>query len=200
MAKEGNEWILWVVGITGTAFALGLFNRQRVITDMKTTKLSPNFDLSEFVRTSTGFDNIPGPEEIKNLEALCMNSLQPLRNAVAKRFPGATIAVNITSGYRSPEVNGAVPGSSSTSQHPKGEAADLNITVNGSRLTNQQIIDIVRAERIPYDQIIDEQLTRNGKLSTWVHLSFSRTKNRLQWLTARDRQGGGTLYATVKYG
>jgi zinc D-Ala-D-Ala carboxypeptidase len=202
MAEEGNipNWLFWLVGITGGAFALGLFNRQRVISNMKSTKLAPNFDLSEFVRTSTGLDNIPPPEVVKALELLAMNVLQPLRNAVVKRFPNATVAVNITSGYRSPEVNAAVPGSSSTSQHPKGEAADLNITVDGRRLTNQQIIDIVRQERIPYDQMIDEQLTRGGQISKWVHLSYSNSKLRRQWLTARDKPGGGTLYTTVQYG
>lgn len=194
---ENNEWIYWAIGITGAAFAMGLFNRQRVMTNLKDIKLGENFNLSEFVKTSTGIDNIPGATEIDNLRALVKNSLQPLRNAVVKRYPGAKVAVNITSGYRSPGVNAAVPGSSSTSQHPKGEAADFNITVNGARLTNQQIIDIARAEGIPYDQLIDEQL----KGSKWVHMSYSRhTTNRKQWLTARDKQGGGTQYATVQYG
>lgn len=165
--------------------------------DLKDVKFGSNFNLSEFVVTTTGIDNIPGPVEIENLRLLVVNFLQPLRNAVARRYPNAKIALTISSGFRSVAVNAAIGGSSGTSQHMKGEAADFAITVNGQRLSNQVIIDIVRAEGIAYDQIIDEQL----KGRTWVHGSFtSHAKNRKQWLTARDKQGGGTLYSTVQYG
>lgn len=195
-SSENSSWVTWAAGIAGAAFLLGLFNRNRVMSNLKDIQLSENFNLSEFVVTSTGIDNIPGPNETENIRALVKNFLQPLRNAVSRRNPGAKISVVITSGYRSPAVNEAVGGSSKTSQHMNGEAADFYITVNGQRLTNQQIIDIVRAEQIPYDQIIDEQL--KGK--TWVHGSFSKKSSRRQWLTARDSPSGGTAYTTVKYG
>jgi zinc D-Ala-D-Ala carboxypeptidase len=195
MARTSDAtWIYWALGITGAALGLGLFNRERVMSDLKTVRLSPNFTLDEFVRTSTGLDNIPGPVEIEKLRALVVNVLQPLRDAIARKYPGAKVAVNITSGFRSLAVNQAIGGSSTTSQHMKGEAADFNVTVNGVRLSNQEIIDTLRAQRLPYDQVIDEQL--RGKV--WVHVSHALS-NRKMWLTARDG-AQGTQYTTVQYG
>lgn len=196
MAEKENNWLLWIAGIGGAAFLLGFFNRERVMSDLSKTKLGENFNLAEFVKTSTGIDNIPTPAHIENLRALVKNILQPLRNAFVKKYPGAKVSVNITSGYRSPAVNAAIGGSSSTSQHMNGEASDFNITVNGNRLPNSEIISMIRSLGLPYDQVIDEQL----KGRVWVHVSHSQKSNRKQWLTARDKQGGGTLYTTVQYG
>ena len=44
--------------------------------------LSPYFALQEFTRTSTGLTNIPGPEEVANLQALVDNVLHPARVAL----------------------------------------------------------------------------------------------------------------------
>lgn len=179
-----KTWHWFAIGI-GVLVVTSQGNRVLVMSDLKKIQLSPNFNLSEFVRTSTGIDNIPGPEEIENLRALVTNVLQPLREYVKR-------PIRITSGYRSPGVNAAVGGSSKTSQHMKGQAADFQI----DGMTNQQIIDAVRMLGLPYDQIIDEQL----RGSKWIHVSYVKTGNRLAWLTARDRTGGGTQYATVKVG
>ncbi len=153
--------------------------------NLKKNQLSKNFSLDEFVITATGIENIPGEKEITNLKLLCEKILQPLRNAVG-------VPIIITSGFRSELVNAAVGGSSSTSQHKTGQAADFHIP----GMTNQQIIDLIRKLKLPYDQIIDEQL--NGK--KWVHVSYKATP-RLQWLTARDvGPGRPEKYQTIKYG
>lgn len=177
------KWYHWLgIGI-GVAAVSGVFNRQRVMSDLKKVRLSPNFTLDEFVVTSTGLDNIPGPQEIENLRLLVENILQPLRTYLNQ-------PIKISSGYRSPMVNTAI-GGSKTSQHSKGQAADFSVP----GLTNAQIIEAIRALKLPYDQVIDEQL--RGK--HWVHVSYVKG-GRKQWMTARDGANGGPVYSTVKVG
>lgn len=177
------KWYHWLGIGLGVAAVSGLFNRQRVMSDLNKVRLSPNFTLDEFVTTSTGLENIPGPLEIENLRLLVENILQPLRTYLNQ-------PINISSGYRSPLVNTAI-GGSKTSQHSKGQAADFSVP----GMTNQQIIDAIRYLKLPYDQVIDEQL--KGK--HWVHVSYVKG-GRKQWMTARDGANGGTVYSTVKTG
>ena len=80
-------------------------------------KLSPNFSLEELTRTSTGLENIPGPVELARLQALAHGLLEPVRAILG-------VPLRVTSAYRSPGVNLAVRGSSS-SAHLTGDAADF---------------------------------------------------------------------------
>lgn len=188
------KWWVWVLLILLIAAAAAWINRKRVMSKLKNIQLSKNFTLDEFVITATGIENIPGEKEIAALRQLCEKVLQPLRDAVGK-------PVIISSGYRSPLVNKAI-GGSATSQHVKGEAADISIP----GMNNQEIIDLIRVLKLPYDQVIDEQLwKRSGtgwRLSTWVHVSHNpKGSQRLQWMTARNTQAATkTIYATVKTG
>ena len=159
-------------------------NRLLVMNDFTKIRLSKDFTLDQFVRTSSGLDNIPNQTEIDALRALATNVLQPLRDYFKKPFQKI-------SGFRSLPVNTKI-GGSKTSQHMKGEAADFQII----GVTNQQIIDAARMLRLPYDQIIDEQL----RGSKWIHVSYSQKGNKKQWLTARDKEGGGTLYKQIMLG
>ena len=88
-----------------------------------TQKLSANFSLNELTKSETalrhGLDNTPPQEVVDNLRTLCENVLQPVRE-------GYGVAVKVNSGYRAPEVNAAV-GGSKTSDHCKGQAADIEI-------------------------------------------------------------------------
>lgn len=154
--------------------------------DLSKIRLGEFFTLDEFVKTSTGLDNVPPPEVVERLRKLVQNILDPLRRAVGK-------PIRITSGYRSPLVNANIEGSSKTSQHMKGEAADLQI----AGMSNQQIVDIIRQLRLPYDQLIDEQ--RGSAL--WIHVSYNTTGTpRYQWMTRRDPGPGRPEYETIKVG
>ena len=86
-------------------------------------QLSKHFKLEEFTKSMTairkGIDNEPGSGDIKNLENLCYEILEPLRAKFDK-------PITITSGYRSEELCLAI-GSKRTSQHAKGQACDLEI-------------------------------------------------------------------------
>jgi uncharacterized protein YcbK (DUF882 family) len=75
------------------------------------------FTIKELTRTSTGKPNVPGSAETANLTNLVEKVLDPLREAYGK-------PIRVNSGYRSMAVNMAV-GGAATSQHLKGEAADI---------------------------------------------------------------------------
>lgn len=117
-----------------------------------------HFTIAELSRsttaTSKGIDNIPPSGVIIALTALVEKVLDPAREAF-----GAPILVN--SGYRSLALNKAV-GGAATSQHLRGEAADLD---TGSREGNRRLFEIIKARGV-FDQLIDE------KDFAWVHVSY----------------------------
>ena len=86
--------------------------------------LSINFDWREFEESDIAArfhiqNNITTFEVRDSIKALVDNVLQPLREAWGK-------PLTINSGYRSPELNAhPMVGGASTSQHVKGEAADV---------------------------------------------------------------------------
>ena len=135
-------------------------------------KLSKNFSLEEMCRSNTarvrGLPNVPNAEQVKNLQQLCENVLQPLRDHLGK-------PVVINSGFRSQAVNMAV-GGAKNSQHTKGEAADIKC----KDYPYAKEIYTWIMDNLKFDQVI---LERKGK-AVWVHVSFSTNgKNRQQALT-----------------
>ena len=78
--------------------------------------LSRSFTLSEMCQTDTGLDNVCGTDSAQSLYYLCQFILQPARDMFGR--------IDISSGYRSPEVNDAVGGSKS-SQHMRGQSSDI---------------------------------------------------------------------------
>ena len=161
-----NKWILII------AAALLLRRSAR----KPQTMLSKNFALEEFTRSKTanqkGISNQPGPAEIAALAALVQNVLQPLRDAVG--FP-----INITSGYRSPQLNAAI-GGATNSQHVKGQAADL-VSQDNAKLFNYIM------QNLPFDQLIWE--AGNDSQPEWVHVSYKPSFNRKQVLRYYPGQG-----------
>jgi hypothetical protein len=129
-----------------------------------------HFALTEFTASETaerlGIDNTPPVPVITALNVLVDNVLDPLRELY-----GAPIVVN--SGYRSPALNAMVGGVPS-SQHVKGEAADIEAG-DRSRAGNIKLFELIR-DRLPFDQLINEHNF------AWVHVSFSRVRNRKQAL------------------
>lgn len=123
------------------------------------------FTVNELIRSDTarakGIDNTPPPAIKLKLTSLVNNLLDPIREAW-----GSPISVN--SGYRCPVLNKAV-GGVSTSQHQKGEAADITV---GSPELNRQLFDLIAKGDFDFDQLIDESDY------SWVHISYSAGKNR----------------------
>ena len=110
--------------------------------------------------------NTPAVCEVARLEALVDNVLDPLRE-----WYGAPIYVN--SGYRSVRLNRAV-GGVSTSQHLRGEAADITA---GTRAENKKLFERIR-DHLPFDQLIWEKGGAEGP--DWVHVSYKAERLRRQ--------------------
>lgn len=147
-------------------------------------KLSPNFSLAEMTKSETslrkGLENTPGEVEIENLRALAVNVLQPVREAFGK-------GVHVNSGFRHPEVNAAV-GGSKTSDHCKGQAADIEIPGVANADLAQWIVD-----NLEFRQVILEFYTPGIPDSGWVHVSYVEGDNKKQVLTAM-KENGKTVY------
>ena len=145
-------------------------------------KLSPNFDLSEFVvsqeATRAGIDNTPPTVVVANLTALCVAILEPLRQALGP--------VRVSSGYRCPALNAAI-GGARDSQHLTGHAAD--IAVNG-RTLNEVYTWIF--DNAPFDQVI-----REFPPGGWVHVSYAPGRGRRQGLRATRGADGRTIYEQI---
>lgn len=133
-------------------------------------KLSPNFTLEEMTYSPTAkikkISNIPSEAQVINLKRLCREVLQPIRDKWEK-------PINITSGFRSRELNKAVRGSKS-SQHLTGEAADIS-TSDNLKLWNIICRMILNGE-IEVGQLIDE---KNFK---WIHISLADDRHKNQIL------------------
>lgn len=123
-------------------------------------KLSENFTLEELISSATArirkIDNSPDNQQLKNLKLLAVNILQPIRIKYGK-------PIIVTSGLRSNSLNKAV-GGAPTSQHIKGEAADI-ICENNKELWDLICGMILRGE-LKVGQLIDE-----NNLS-WIHVSL----------------------------
>ena len=141
-------------------------------------QLSPNFSLAEFTASATaqaqGIANTPGARQIAAMQLLCAKVLEPLRAHFGK-------PVRITSGFRSIQLCLAV-GSSLTSQHAQGEAADLEIP----GIDNVTVATFIR-DRLPFDQLILENYTRGQPNSGWIHVSYRDGRLRKDVLTYARR-------------
>lgn len=139
------------------------------------------FVMRELYRSATadkyGIDNTPNSQVKANLEALVDKVLDPLREAYGR-------PLIVTSGYRCAKLNKVV-GGASTSQHVGGQAADIKTTQ--SNAGNKVVFNLIRALKLPFDQLIWENGTDDGP--DWVHVSYSKTQQRGQVL--RKKKGGG---------
>ena len=136
------------------------------------TPISRNFTLEEFTASATakakGISNNPGQTDVVNLCALVHNVLQPLREAMGH-------PIKIGSGFRSLALNRAV-GGVSTSQHMRGEAADL--CIDGDVAKGKRWFEYIR-DHLEFDQLIWEKNPRTGNY--WVHVSYRADgKNRMR--------------------
>jgi len=125
-------------------------------------------------------DNTPGDAEIANLKVLCEKVLQPVREHYGK-------GVKVNSGFRHPNVNAAV-GGSKTSDHCKGQAADIEIP----GVPNAELAEWIAAN-LDFTQVILEFYTQGIPDSGWVHVSYDPANLKKQTLTA-VKKDGKTVY------
>ena len=150
-------------------------------------KLSKNFTLSELTKSQTAvrknIKNEPSTAHVENLIHLAETVLQPVRDHFGK-------PVVISSGYRSPELCEAI-GSSSKSQHARGEAADFEII----GVDNMQLAMWI-SKNTSFDQLILEYYEPGDPNSGWVHCSVVKEGSRAQVLKA-TKVGGKTKYENI---
>lgn len=136
-------------------------------------KISNDFSWSEFEKSDTAkrlrITNVITTTEVRDaVKALVLNVLQPLRDAW-----GGPLKIN--SGYRCTALNEAV-GGVDTSQHVKGEAADVACT------DPMALAKLAKRMRLPYDQM--------GVYASFVHFSYRRDgKNRGQIFYGKNYKG-----------
>ena len=120
-------------------------------------KLSEHFTLEELTVSETaarkGLSNTPDNDALFDLKRLAL-FLEDVRAAVDK-------PLRINSAYRAPEVNASV-GGSKTSQHCKGQAADIRV----AGMTPDQVVQAIIAAKLPFDQVIRE-------FDSWTHISIA---------------------------
>jgi zinc D-Ala-D-Ala carboxypeptidase len=146
--------------------------------------LSPNFSLHELTKSETALrldiDNTPGEAETESLRLLCEKVLQPVRDHFGK-------GVKVNSGFRSSATNQATGGSKS-SDHVKGQAADIEIPGVANVDLAQWIMD-----NLDYTQLILEFYTPGIPDSGWVHVSYDPNNLKKKELTA-TKVAGKTTY------
>ena len=142
-------------------------------------KLTENFTLQEMIHSNTaiakGIVNMPNEQQINFIRELCISILQPIREEFG-------VPIHISSGFRSPKLNVAIGGSTS-SQHCalRGAAADIQMDE-----MNAEIFNYIKDELI-FDQLIWE--FGDGQNPDWVHVSFHKGNNRKQILKAVKANG-----------
>ena len=131
-----------------------------------------------------GLDNKPGQFLLGNMEELAEQVFEPLREWV-----GGPIRIN--SFYRSKVLNKAI-GGSTTSQHCKGQAIDIDDT--NCKKTNAEMYAWIK-ENLNFDQMIWE--FGDDKNPNWVHISYvNEIDNRNRCLKAY-KEGGKTKYMVI---
>lgn len=142
------------------------------------------FTLQEMTKSATaqrkGIKNDPSIQVCKALTALIEKVLDPLREAYGH-------PIIVTSGYRCEKLNKAVGGAAS-SQHVKGEAADIR-SVADTPEENKKLFDLIVSLKLPFDQLINEY----GY--DWVHVSYG-ARHRRQKLKA-VKKNGRTTYIII---
>ena len=134
-------------------------------------RLSEHFTLGEMCYSNTAANlkppvpNIPLKCHITALQNLINRTLEPLRQHLG-------LPIKVNSGYRCPMVNSMVHGVS-TSQHMKGEAADITIPKSKrpfAHSTDEQAVLLLynyAKQYADFDQLIIEH---QGN-SWWLHIS-----------------------------
>ena len=132
-------------------------------------QLSEHFKLSEMLASATAkkhhIPNTPLKCHITALQNLVSRALEPMRQALG-------LPIKVNSGYRCQLVNSMV-GGVNTSQHLKGEAADITIPESKrpfAHASDEQAVLLLYSyakQYADYDQLIIE----HSGTSWWLHIS-----------------------------
>ena len=151
-------------------------------------QLSTNYQLKElstqtvlskyYVRAQHG---LSVSDIVCNLQAVAQFVLEPLVLAYGKSN------FIITSGFRH---------GSSTSQHERGQAVDIQFPL----YTNQQVYDVANVIKTTFD--FDQLILEYGGNRPWIHVSFNRAGNRADGTYNKFGtriSAGNYVWGTIKY-
>lgn len=119
-----------------------------------------------------GINNEPDKLQFDSMVYVATTVFDPVREYVNG-------PLNASSFFRSPALNKAIGGSSTTSQHMKGEAIDIDCDTFGNG-TNIDVFHFIK-DNLEFDQLILEYPDQYGNPS-WVHVSKKKTGNRKEVL------------------
>lgn len=149
--------------------------------------ISEHVSLKEATRSNTakrlGIENMPDNETLITMQITAEHIFEPLRNKFNE-------PIYISSFYRSPELNKAIGGSTS-SQHCKGEAIDIDDVY--SKASNADFFNYIK-DKLEFDQLIWE--FGDDENPAWVHVSYNLGKNRMRVLKA-IKENGITKYINI---
>lgn len=138
------------------------------------------FTLAELCFSNTAktrkIDNFPTFDVAFRLFELGEKILDPLREAWGRHvmatpwIKNKSCAIIVRSGYRCPALNASINGSSKTSVHQLGLAADLQPANGEIKEFIRFAKDWIVKNRIRFDQFIIE--TQNGGQSYWLHIGL----------------------------
>ena len=155
-------------------------------------QLSKYFTLAELTPSGTakrlGIKNDPTPAHLECLKGLSVNILDKVREHFGK-------PIWVSSGYRSKALNEVTPGSSATSQHCSGEAADLDQDGRGTGVSNKIVFDYIK-DHLTFDQLIYEYGTDANP--DWVHVSWESTGKQRKQVLRCTRVNGKPVYTPYK--
>tara|TARA_R110000782_G_scaffold155838_1_gene248036 strand:+ start:17 stop:481 length:465 start_codon:yes stop_codon:yes gene_type:complete len=139
-------------------------------------RISEHISLKEGVKSHTAtrlsIDNVPRDLDLINMKTIANKVFEPLRE-----WACGPIAIN--SFYRSPKLNSAI-GGSTTSQHCIGCAIDIDDTYGYK--TNAEMFNYIK-DNLDFDQMIWE--FGNDNNPDWIHISYiSEDINRRRLLKA----------------
>jgi len=133
--------------------------------------------------TRRGIDNTPGKTELAAMKLVAEKVFQPAREHFNK-------PIKINSFFRSATLNKRI-GGSTTSQHCKGEAIDLDAV----GFTNKELYEYIK-ENLVFDQLIWEFGTDNEP--DWVHVSYTANRENRGEILQAKKQKGKTIYVKLK--
>jgi len=131
-------------------------------------KISNHFQLYDFLRSDLAKSlkiseqDKPSDEVIKNIQQFCTTILDPIFDS------GVQFTIN--SGWRSQALNDKLRGSSNTSYHMLGLAADIHPTNMGM----YEAFDKINSLNLP----LYELLLETGGGGQWIHISYEPTQNK----------------------
>ena len=152
----------------------------------KTKNFSDHISWKEAIGSATAkklkIDNTPNEDQLENMKILAKEFFEPLREKCG-------VPIQINSFFRCTELNEAISGSATTSQHINGQAIDLHVLKG---MTNKELFCIIKQE-FDFDKLIWEH--GDSENPDWIHVSYRKNNNRKLIYQATRKPGKAfTIY------